>query len=298
MKSELKVSIASFGTRRYASLKEFEAHVDDLASKARGAGSSVLLLPELTSTGLLWTHPDAADVTTKTVAEFYRRVLTPLVDEYCRVLKGLAAKHQISLAGASFWHEEDGVGRNSGWIFRPDGSLVRQDKLHMTRGERAIATSGGDSLTTFEIDGVKCGLFICYDVQFPELTQHLVAQGVEVLLVPSLTEERGAWRVWHSAHARALENQLFVCVSTLVGSLDIPNDYQSVASGRAFVACPIDNRFRVVDGTYALGGEGEDLLNTSLDLETLRMSREKSEIRQLADRRPALYEGLAAGITS
>ncbi|EIP84732.1 hypothetical protein A33K_18587 [Burkholderia humptydooensis MSMB43] len=81
-------------------------------------------------------------------------------------------------------------------------------------------------------------------------------------------------------------------MSTLVGPLDIPNDYQSVASGRAFVACPIDNRFKVVDGTYALGAEGEYLLNTSLDLETLRMSREKSEVRQLADRRPALYDKL------
>jgi predicted amidohydrolase len=295
MKPELKISIASFGTRRYSSLKEFEGHVEDLAVKAKSAGSTVLLLPELTSTGLLWTHPEAASVTTKTVAEFYRRVLTPLVDEYCSALKALAIKHDITIVGASFWHEENGVGRNSGWVFRPDGAVERQDKLHMTRGERAISTSGGDNLTSFEIDGVKCGLFICYDVQFPELTQHLVSQGVEVLLVPSLTEERGAWRVWHSAHARALENQLFVCVSTLVGPLDIPSDYQSVASGRAFVACPIDNRFKVTDGTYALGSEGEDLLNTSLDLETLRMSREKSEIRQLVDRRPVLYKGLLAG---
>ncbi|AJY43036.1 carbon-nitrogen hydrolase family protein [Burkholderia humptydooensis] len=292
MKSTLKVSIASFGTRRYALLHDFTTHVEELASQAQATGSEVLLLPELTSTGLLWTHPEAADVTTKTVSEFYRRVLTPLVGEYCETLQTLAKKHGIAIAGASFWHEEDGVGRNSGWVFKPDGSVERQDKLHMTRGERAISTSGGDSLTTFEIGGVKCGLFVCYDVQFPELTQYLVGQGVEVLLVPSLTEERGAWRVWHSAHARALENQLFVCVSTLVGPLDIPNDYQSVASGRAFVACPIDNRFKVVDGTYALGAEGEYLLNTSLDLETLRMSREKSEVRQLADRRPALYDKL------
>ncbi|WP_028216694.1 carbon-nitrogen hydrolase family protein [Paraburkholderia oxyphila] len=292
MKPEFKISIASFGTRRYGSLKDFEAHVEGLVEKATSAGSAVLLLPELTSTGLLWTHPDAASVTTKTVGEFYRRVLTPLVDDYCAVLAGLAQEYHITIVGASFWHEEDGIGRNSGWIFRPDGKVERQDKLHMTRGERAISTSGGDGLNSFDIDGVKCGLFICYDVQFPELTQHLVSQGVEVLFVPSLTEERGAWRVWHSAHARALESQLFVCVSTLVGPLEIPSDYQSVASGRAFVACPIDNRFKVADGTYAVGNEGEDLLTTSLDLETLRMSREKAEVRQLIDRRPELYKAL------
>jgi predicted amidohydrolase len=294
VKTELKISIASFGTRRYTSLGEFKAHVEDLVLAATVAESTVLLLPELTSTGLLWIHPEASSVTTKTVAEFYRRVLTPLVDEYCEVLKSLAVAHGITIVGASFWHEEDGVGRNSGWVFRPTGEVERQDKLHMTRGERAIWTSGGESLTAFEIDGVKCGLFICYDVQFPELTQYLVSQGVEVLLVPSLTDDRGLWRVWHSAHARALENQLFVCVSTLVGPLDIPSDYQTVASGKAFVACPIDNRFKISDGTYAVGNEGEDLLSTSLDLETLRASRQKAEVRQLVDRRVELYRGLSA----
>jgi predicted amidohydrolase len=289
---ELKVSIASLGTRKYPTLAGFGEHVGTLAAEAHAAGSSVLLLPELACTGLLWTDAEAANVDNKKVGAFYRRVLTPMLHDYQRVLSALARKHAITIAGASFWHEENGVGRNSAFVFRPDGEIIRQDKLHMTRAERAISTQGGDRLLTFDLDGVKCAIFVCYDVQFPEVTQYLVHKGVEVLFVPSLTDARGTWRVWHSAHARALENQMYVCVSTLVGPLDIPSDYKSQLSGRAFVACPIDNRFKIEDGTYALGGDGEDLLTTTLNLETLRAAREKAEIRQLADRRPELYSAL------
>jgi predicted amidohydrolase len=292
--SELKVSISSFGTRRYPTLAAFGEHVGQLAAQAKAAGSTALLLPELTCIGLLWTDPEAPKIDNKAVAGFYRRVLTPMLGDYCRVLSNIAVREGVTIIGASFWHEEDGVGRNSAFIFRPDGTMQRQDKLHMTRAERAISTTPGDGLATFELDGVKCGLFVCYDVQYPELTQFLVQQGIEVLFVPSLTDARGTWRVWHSAHARALENQLYVCVSTLVGPLDIPVDYQTTANGRAFVACPIDNRFKVEDGTYAVGKEGEDLLSTTLNLDTLRLARERAEVRQLSDRRPALYETLRA----
>jgi predicted amidohydrolase len=294
--NELKVSIASFGTRRYPTLAAFGQHVRDLVLDAKQSGSTAILLPELTCIGLLWIDPAAEAVDNKGVADFYRRVLTPMLSDYCRILSEIAEQSDITIIGASFWHEEDGIGRNSAFVFRPSGETLRQDKLHMTRAERAIKTSGGDALMPFELNGVKCGLFVCYDVQYPELTQYLVKQGIEVLFVPSLTDARGTWRVWHSAHARALENQLYVCVSTLVGPLDIPVDYQTTASGRAFVACPIDNRFKVEDGTYAVGSEGEDLLSTTLNLETLRASREKAEVRQLSDRRPALYEALSTNV--
>jgi predicted amidohydrolase len=294
--NELKVSIASFGTRRYPTLAAFGEHVRELVADAKQKDSTAILLPELTCIGLLWTDPAAKTIDNKAVADFYRRVLTPLLPEYCRVLSDIAKQEQITIIGASYWHEEDGVGRNSAFVFRPTGETLRQDKMHMTRAERAIKTTGGDALMPFELDGVKCGLFVCYDVQYPELTQYLVKSGIEVLFVPSLTDDRGTWRVWHSAHARAIENQLYVCVSTLVGPLDIPVDYQTTANGRAFVACPIDNRFKVVDGTYAVGDEGEDLLSATLNLETLRASREKAEVRQLSDRRPELYAKLFQGV--
>lgn len=293
MTSELKISVATMAIRRYADLGEFAGHVDELAAAARIQGSTLLLLPELACVGLLWTDPDADKITVPEVSRAYRRILTPLLQQYQSVLTDTASRHDLVIAGASFWHEEDGRGLNSGFVVYPDGRLLRQEKLHPTRGEKAIDTSGGDGLATFEVDGVRLGMLICYDLQFPELGRHLVDQGVEVLLVPSLTDERGVWRIRHAAHARAVENQMFVCVSPIIGDLGIPVERPVHACGGAFVACPIDNRFAIEDGTLARAKENEEgLLHATLDLALLRKSRERAEITHLNDRRPDLYARL------
>ena len=295
MTDTLPISVATLGIRRYPDLITFAAHIDALAVEAAAAGSKLLLLPELTCIGLLWGDAAAAQTKVPEVGDLYRRRLTPLLRPYCDTLLDIARRHDIVLTGASFWHEEEGRSLNSGLIALPDGRLIRQDKLHPTRPEQAIGTVGGAELQGFEVGGVRMGLVICYDVQFPELTRHLVAQGIEILLVPSLTTDRGYWRVRHSAHARAVENQIYVCVSPIVGDLGIPVDYPVRGVGGAFVACPIDNRFNIDDGTYARAATNtESLLHVSLDLARLRLSRARSEIRQLADRRPDLYASLRA----
>jgi predicted amidohydrolase len=290
----LALTIATMPIRRYGALAEFASHVDALARDAAAAGSRLLLLPELTCVGLLWSDPQAGAFNARGVGELYRRVLTRQFDAYRDALARIARARGIWIAGASCWHELDGAGLNSGFVVSPDGTVVQQDKLHPTRGEVAIGTRGGDRLQSVLVDGVRVGLLICYDLQFPELTRHLVAQGVDVLLVPSLTSERGYWRVRHAAHARALENQIYACVSPLVGNLGIPSDYPLEATGGAYVACPIDNRFALTDGTYARSEpDVPGLLHARLDLDLLGLSRSKSEIRQRADRRPDLYSQLA-----
>jgi predicted amidohydrolase len=294
MGTELKVSVASIGIRPYPSLDACRLHLEPFVAAAASAGSSLLLLPELLCVGLLWADPAAADTTRASAKGLYQRVLNPLFPVYQDMLRALARKHQIHLAGASYWHERDGLAVNTAFWCRADGSMETQDKLHPTRAEQAIDTVGGKDVRVFELEEIKIGLLICYDIQFPELARGLVDGGVEVLLVPSFTDTRGYWRVRHCAHARAVENQIFVCVSPLIGSLGIPNDWPVERHGAALIACPIDNRFGIDDGTYQQGTyDSETVIHAILNLETLRRSRMKSEIMQLKDRRPDLY-GLTA----
>ena len=115
--------------------------------------------------------------------------------------------------------------------------------------------------------------------------------------VRQLTDERGVWRIRHAAYARAVENQMFVCVSPVVGDLGIPVERPLHACGGAFVACPIDNRFAIDDGTLARAEENvESVLHARLDLALLRKSRERSEITHLNDRRSELYAALRSSI--
>jgi predicted amidohydrolase len=294
MTDAVAISVAAVGIHRYARVEECGQHVRALAARAATAGSSLLLLPEFLCVGLLWTDGQAGATDNAHVRALYQRVLTPLLPAYRDMLASAAVASRITIAGASFWHERDGHGVNTGFWCRPDGSILTQDKLHPTRPERTIGTVGGDSLALLELQGVKLGMAICYDVQFPEVARAFADSGVEILLVPSLTDRRGYWRVRHCAHARAIENQTFVCVAPLLGNLGIPVDRPIQGHGAALVACPIDNRFALDEGTLAGGRQDlEGLIHVVLDLGTLRRSRASAEIMPLADRRPDLYPALA-----
>jgi len=55
------------------------------------------------------------------------------------------------------------------YVIDPRGKMVeRYDKRFCTTGDLKYS-SPGDHCSIFEVNGVKCGLLICYDVRFPEL---------------------------------------------------------------------------------------------------------------------------------
>jgi predicted amidohydrolase len=51
-------------------------------------------------------------------------------------------------------------------------------------GEHECIEPGGRP-PVFEIDGMKCGVMICYDLRFPELARGLALDGAHVLFVPA-----------------------------------------------------------------------------------------------------------------
>jgi predicted amidohydrolase len=58
----------------------------------------------------------------------------------------------------------------------------------------------------------------CYDVEFPAVTALAAQSRVDLLLVPSCTDDvHGYWRVRHCAQARTIENQCYVMMSSIVG---------------------------------------------------------------------------------
>jgi predicted amidohydrolase len=135
------------------------------------------------------------------------------------------------------------------------------------------------------------GVLICADIQFPELSRHLVDQGVDLLLCPSLTwNRRGVHRVKTGCQARAIENQLYVVMSPLVGSSGLPTDAPMHAVGKAIACTPVDKTVGLNDGILAQGeAEGEQLILVDLDHDLLMASRAKPEAPGLAFRRPDLY---------
>ena len=64
------------------------------------------------------------------------------------------------------------------YLIGPDGKIVnRYDKRFCTSGDLGYYTPG-NHFTTFDLNGVRCSLLICFDLRFPELYRELYRLGV------------------------------------------------------------------------------------------------------------------------
>ncbi|MEB3370523.1 nitrilase-related carbon-nitrogen hydrolase [Saccharopolyspora mangrovi] len=292
--AELTVATAQLELRAETSLDTYVEHVDALVERAAAEGAELVVFPEMSSTGLLGSITDHT-VTTQSIVSDYWDVLPRYIDDIVDSTIASAHNHGITVLGGSHNRRaDDGTLRNTAYLVHPDGRVEQQDKMHLTPQEHSLGTRGGDQLLITQIGPFTAGLLICADIQFPELSRYLVRNGVDLILCPSLTwNRRGVHRVRTGCQARAIENQLYVVMSPLVGHSGLPADAPMHAVGRALVSTPVDRTMGINDGILALGAEtGEDLVITALDHDLLMASRDEPEAPGLKLQRPDLYAGL------
>ena len=173
--------------------------------------------------------------------------------------------------------------RNAAFVTAPDGSLMAAyRKIHpFSYGEENLHYSGGDDCPLFEIDGIPCGLQICYDLRFPEPFRALAARGAEVAFVPANWPARriSAWSTLLAA--RAIENQMAICGVNRVGS-DPSLEYPGCSA--------IHDCF---GEAIARGDATEGLVVGVIDLTQSRAWRER--FPALKDRRYEVYLSLEDG---
>lgn len=241
------------------------AHVQELVRKAAAEGADVVLLPETWNLGF-----------------FPKKGLAALADpdgEKVKAVFGALAKelHANIVAGSAVTLR-DGKVYNTACVFDRSGACVASyDKTHLftPMGEQDYFTPGGH-LCTFTLDGVNCGLIICYDLRFPELTRSLTLQGADLLFVPA---EWPAVRVMHWQtlnRARAIENQIFLACCNGCGTAG-----ETVYGGHSAIYDPWGE-------ILAEAGASEEIILADCDLSVKEQIR--SSINVFRDRRPELYK--------
>jgi predicted amidohydrolase len=92
----------------------------------------------------------------------------------------------------------------------------------------------------FGFDGVRVGIAICYDIEFPLPVRAQCEAGAQLLLVPSCTDTAaGATRVRVGCLARALENRCFVAQAVTTGRAGW-SPALDINTGDATVYAPMD----------------------------------------------------------
>lgn len=184
--------------------------------------------------------------------------------------------------------------QNVAHFFTPAGEVHTQAKLHVSPTERDVyGMTPGSGLRVFDTGHARVAMLLCYDIEFPELSRLLTLAGAEVLIVPVSTDERKAYlRVRYSAHARAVENIVYVILSCNVGNLPEVDNFL-INYGHSAICTPSDFAFPT-DGLAAVADTGvETVVIADLDLDALHQSREIGSVRPLRDRRADLYELVA-----
>lgn len=105
------------------------------------------------------------------------------------------------------------------YVINPEGKIVdRYDKRFCTRSDLKYY-SPGDHFVTFTVNGVRCGLLICYDVRFPELYREYHKLGVQLIFQSFYNTRKKKEGFIHpiimpiSAQARAATNYVFMSLT-------------------------------------------------------------------------------------
>lgn len=173
--------------------------IAEAAQKAADNGASLLVAPELALTGY-----GAGDVI-HTLAE-------PAVGPQITQLEAIAAAHGIAIV-AGFAERDGETIYNSAAHVDGKGDRAIYRKSHLFGDyERALFKPAPPMTCLFQHGGLRIGLLICYDVEFPENVRRLALAGVDLVVVPTALPagSSGTFIAEKMIQVRAFENQLFV----------------------------------------------------------------------------------------
>jgi len=286
----VRICAAQYRMRPIASWTEFEQQVKFFVSAAETYHSHLLLLPELFTAQLF------ASLDPETPPKEAISWLADLTPRYQELFRRLARESGLLIAAGSHpVHSPTGI-RNVAHLFSPTGSLVTQEKIHVTPSEREeYGIVAGEGLRVFDTAFGRIAILVCYDVEFPELARLMALAGAEILLVPFSTDERKAYlRVRYCAQARAVENSIYVAIAGNVGNLPSVENFL-INYAQAAILTPSDFQFPTDAIASSAEPNAETVVISDVDIGALEQVRELGTVRQLADRRPDVYRLEALG---
>jgi predicted amidohydrolase len=178
---------------------------------------------------------------------------------------------------------------NTSCLFDPQGEQrAMYRKIHLfdcdvpgaSLHESATMMPGHEIVRT-EADGVPLGMSICFDLRFPELFRILALGGARLIVLASAFTERTGRDHWEVlVRARAIENQVFVIAANQFGA--------STPKLRWFGRSMIVDPWGIV---LAQAHDGEGYILADLDFAA--QDRMRSQLPNLANRRPETYRELS-----
>ena len=247
---------------------------------AAAQGARLVVLPELSDSGYVFTGPDEA-----------RGLATRAADSpTLRQWRDLAAAHGCAVVGGFCELGDGGLLYNSAALVDESGTRAVYRKAHLWDREKLIFTPGADAPPVVSLPYGRVAVMICYDLEFPEWARLAALDGADLIAAPVN---------WPAAPCPAGERPAEV---TKVQADASVNGVYVVVADR----CGVERGVDWISGTLIAGPEGyllagpvladhPALLVADCDLAAARDKRINCRNDLLADRRPELYPRVTSG---
>lgn len=240
------------------------AMIADAAAEAKAKGAEVMVAPELAVTGY-----GAGDA--------IRDLAQPADGAHVAALAEIAARNSMTLV-AGFAERAGGAIYNSAALVESDGQRIVYRKCQLYGAyEKAIFAPGDRAPAVFDLHGMKAGLLICFDVEFPEYTRRLALAGAEIALVPTAQpdNEYAPLIAEKIVPVRAFENGIAIVYADHAG-----RDERFAYAGRSCIVMP--------DGRDAARAGPTGAAVIVADYEPSAYAKDRTENPYLEDRRADL----------
>ncbi len=107
---------------------------------------------------------------------------------------------------------------NSAIAIAADGEIVgHHHKVFLFGAKEKQTYCAGTEFPVFKLAGRSCGLAICYDIEFPEVSRDMKRRGAEIVFVPTANMEPYFEVPTTLVRARALENGVAIVYANMCG---------------------------------------------------------------------------------
>ena len=187
-------------------------------------------------------------------------------DEVIKSICKSAKEYRIGIVLTSFTKGEKQP-QNTAFVINKSGKiLMKYSKVHTCDFADEKNVEAGKEFKVCDFDGIKIGIMICYDREYPESARVLMLKGAEIILVPN---DCGAMKPRLQAlSTRAYENMVGIAMAN-------PN---GVNAGCSCAYSPIcwDENGECIENTILLADDcSEGIFYAEFDMDKIRDYRSR-----------------------
>ncbi len=263
----MKIAVVQKSSYNLDYNKNIEIGINSV-KEAKTLGADIVLFPECFITG--YTLPITKE---QAIADD---------SDYIKVFCNIAKKLNIGIVITAFTKGEEKA-QNSAFLIDKTGNiLMKYIKVHTCDFADEKCLESGKEFKVCEFDGVKIGIMICYDREYPESARMLMLKGAEIVLVPNNCQ--GMKPRLNVLQTRAYENMFGVVMAN--------PPYENAGNSCAFSPIAWDEDGNCTNMEIFVADEfSEKIYIADYNIEELRTYR-NSEMMGNTFRKVDAYDGL------